>query len=112
MGTLLAVVVVFALLVVITQSLGYYRGRLSVADAEASGGTDVRRSAAIGASAGIAVLFLVALLYLGATQWEWFGRPGSAPATFSPAPVASPAPAVGIGASPAAGPSASPSPAK
>lgn len=113
-GTLIAIGVVFAILLVISQSLGYYRGRLSVADTETTGGADVRQSAALGAGAGIIVLALLALLYLGVTQWEWFGRPAPKPVVTAPIKE-SPAPVLGgIGATPSAppvgaSPSASPS---
>jgi len=114
-GTSLAVVVVFAILVVASRSLGYLRGRrFSVADAEVISGTDVRRSAAVGAGAGLLVLFLMAMLYTGITRWEWLGHSAvSHVAVASPMPISSPGSGAGFGVSsspPAASPTASPSP--
>jgi hypothetical protein len=97
-GTIFAIVVVFAILLVASRSLGRYRGRMRVAGSEGGGSDEVRRSAAKGASAGVAVLFLLVLLYVGVTQWEWLGRPAShsAPAVFSPVPLQSPGPGAGV----------------
>lgn len=109
-GTLIAIAIVFAILFVITQSLSYYRSNLSVADAESTGGSDVRQSAAVGAGAGVIVLLLLALLYVGVTQWDWFGRPAPKPVVNAPVKE-SPAPVLGgVGATPSAAPGgASPS---
>ncbi|MGH7763001.1 MAG: hypothetical protein ACREOM_01125 [Candidatus Dormibacteraceae bacterium] len=108
-----AVVVVFAILLVVSRSAGYLRGRMHVADAEDGGSTEVHRSAAVGAGAGVAVLALLALLFAGITQWDWLGRPAShsAPAVFSPVPLQSPPSGAGITTSPSPPPVlASPSP--
>lgn len=109
MGTLLAFVVVFLILALVTQSAGYYRRRFSVADSEAGGTESVAASAAVGAGAGLGVLLLLLVLYLGVTQWEWLGHlsPRNAPPP-SPASIASPANPV-IGASPGSMSSTSPS---
>ena len=92
MGTLLAVIVVFLILALVTQSAGYYRRRFSLADSEVGGSESVAASAAVGVGAGVVVLLLLLVLYLGVTRWEWIGHlsPGSAPLA-SPAPIASPA---------------------
>lgn len=109
-----AVAIVFAILFVLMQSMGYYRGRFSVADAET--GAAAWRPAAIGAGAGLVVLLLSALLYVGVTQWEWFGRPAPrAPVVAVPAKESPPAVLGGVGTTPSpapanASPSASPSP--
>jgi hypothetical protein len=109
MGTVLAFIVVFLILALVTQSAGYYRRRFSVADSEVGGSESVAASAAVGVGAGVIVLLLLLVLYLGITRWEWFGHlsPASV-ALLSPAPIASPA-NPGIGASPGSTPSASPS---
>jgi hypothetical protein len=118
-GTFLAVMVVFAILVVASRSLGYLRGRrFSVADSDVTAGSDVRRSAAVGAGSGLLVLLLIAALYTGITRWDWLGHPVvSHIAVASPLPISSPGSGAGFGvkspppaASPAASPSASPSP--
>ena len=109
MGTVLAFIVVFLILALVTQSAGYYRRRFSVADSEVGGSESVAASAAVGVGAGVVVLLLLLVLYVGITRWEWFGQlsPGSAP-LLSPAPIASPA-NPGVGGSPASTSSASPS---
>jgi hypothetical protein len=114
-GTFMAVVVVFAILVVASRSLGYYRrGRLSVADSEMTGHADVGRSAAIGAGSGLLVLLLMVVLYLGIARWDWLGRPVvSHSGVASPMPVSSPGTGLGVTTSPPTGlatasPSASP----
>jgi hypothetical protein len=111
MGTLLAVVIVFLILYLVSQSAGYYRRRLSVAGTETGGTDDVRSSALTGAAAGALALVLLFLLYLGITRWEWLGHPtvSIAPAP-SVAPLSSPV-NQGVGApSPStASPAASPS---
>ncbi len=113
-GTLIAIAIVFAILFVVSQSLGYYRGRLSVADTETTSGADVRQSAVLGASAGIIVLLLLALLYVGVTRWDWFGRPAPKPAVTAPIKDSPPPVLGGVGTTPSvppagASPSASPS---
>jgi|SRR5579859_1570792 len=109
MGTLLAFIVVFLILALVTQSAGYYRRRFSVAGSEEGGSESVAASAAIGVGAGFVVLLLLLVLYLGITRWAWLGHlsPVNAPLP-SPASIASPANPV-IGASPGSTPSASPS---
>jgi len=109
MGTLLAFIVVFLILALVTQSAGYYRQRLSVAGSEVGGSESVAASAAVGVGAGVVVLVLLVVLYLGITRWEWLGQlsPVNAPLP-SPAAIASPANPV-VGASPGSTPSASPS---
>lgn len=113
MGTVLAVAIVFVILFVVTRSVGYYRGSFSVAGTEASTGAP-GRSAAVGAGSGLLVVVLLVLLYTGITRWEWFGQPAPrAPVVVTPAKE-SPAPGLGVAASPvpggaAASPSASPS---
>jgi len=118
-GTILAVLVVFAILVVASRSLGYMRnGRFSVADSDVTEGMDVRRPAAVGAASGLVVLLLMAVLYMGITQRDWLGHPAVSHAPLaSPMPISSPASGAGFGAgsSPSAGaatpsPSASPAP--
>jgi hypothetical protein len=112
-GPVFAVVVVFAILLVVSRSAGYFRGRMRVVNSEDGGSAEVRRSAAIGAGAGVAVLLLLAVLYIGVTQWEWLGRPSSrsVPAVLSPVPVGSPAPLSGASTSASPPPvGASPSP--
>jgi hypothetical protein len=111
----MAVLIVFAILVVASRSVGYYRrGRLSVADSEVSGGAEIGRSAAIGAGSGLLVLLLIAVLYLGIARWDWLGHPAvSHTAVASPMPVSSPGLGIGVNSSPATGsgmasPSASP----
>ena len=109
MGTLIAFIVVFLILALVTQSAGYYRRRFSVAGSEVGGSESVAASAAVGVGAGVIVLLLLLFLYLGITRWDWLGHvsPVNAPLP-SPAAIASPAnPAVGT--SPGATPSASPS---
>jgi hypothetical protein len=115
----LAVVVVFAMLVVASRSLGYLRrGRFSVADADVTARADVRRAAAAGAASGLLLLLLLAVLYAGITRWDWLGHPAVSHAPpSSPMPISSPALGVGFGAgsSPSTGaatpsPSASPTP--
>jgi hypothetical protein len=109
MGTVLAFIVVFLTLALVSQSAGYYRRRFSVADSEVAESESVAASAAVGVGAGVVVLLLLLVLYLGITRWDWVGplSPGSAP-LLSPVPIASPAnPA--IGGSPESTPSASPS---
>ena len=115
-GTFLAVVVVFGILVVATRSLGYYRrGSLSVADSDVTGGADTGRSVAIGAGSGVLVLLLMAFFYLGVTRWDWLGHPVvSHSAVASPMPVSSPGSGIGVITSPPTGaatasPSSSPS---
>jgi len=115
-GTLLAVAIVFVILVVATRSIGYYRGNFSVVGAERESEADVFRSAAVGAGAAVVVLFLMALLFVGVTRFEWFGQPAPKPSLSVPRVQPSPAigavPATqgpGVGASPAASPPASPS---
>ena len=108
-GTLLAVAVVFAILFVSTRAVGYYRGSFRVADAERGATSGVRQSAMLGAGAGVIVLALLTILYLGASQWEWFGRPAPKAAPLvvqkvQPSPVLG-----GVGSSPSAGAAASPS---
>ena len=109
MGTLLAFIVVFLILALVTQSAGYYRRRFSVVGSEDGGSESVAASAAVGVGAGVVVLLLLLLLYLGTTRWDWLGHvsPVNAPLP-SPAAIASPANPV-VGASPASTPSASPS---
>jgi hypothetical protein len=115
-GTVFAVAIVFAILFIVMRSMGYYRGRFSVADAETSTGAAAWRPAAIGAGAGVLVLFLSALLFIGVTRWEWFGRPEPrAPVVAVPAKESPPSVLGGIGSTPSppptnATPSASPSP--
>lgn len=107
-GTLLAIAIVFVILVVLTRSIGYFRGSYSIVGAEHGGEEDVRQSALLGAGAGLIVLLLVALLYLGVTRWEWFGHPVPRTPVLA-APKAQPSPALGgVGTSPAPGASASP----
>ena len=109
MGTLLAFIVVFLILALVTQSAGYYRRRFSVAGSEEGGSESVGSSAAVGVGAGVVVLVLLFILYLGITRWDWLGHvsPVNAPLP-SPASISSPA-NPGIGASPGSTPSASPS---
>lgn len=114
MGTVLAVVLVFLILLLVTRSAGYYRTRFSLADSEVGGSESVAGSAAVGAGAGLIVLALLLLLYFGITRWDWLGHvsPQNAPLP-SPASVASPVnPGVGIspGSTPSASPSAKPTP--
>src|SRR5258708_9743757 len=105
-GTFLSVIVVFAILVVASRSLGYLRSRrFSVADSEVTTGGDVRRSAAMGAGSGLLVLLLIAALYIGITRWDWLGHPAvshtpvprpisiSSPASVARSGVKSPPPA-------------------
>ena len=101
-GTVFAVVVVFAILAVVSRSAGYFRGRMKVVDSEDGGAAEVGRSAALGAGAGVLVLILLGVLYLGVTQWEWLGRPSShgTPAVVRPVLVESPAPLVAPSPSP------------
>jgi hypothetical protein len=104
MGTVLMVLVIFGILLLVTQAAGYYRGRWSVADSRASGGDDVMVSAAVGIGSGAVVLLLLFLLYLGLTRWDWAGNPigGGNPVT-TPAPITSPAnPGGGVLPSPTA----------
>jgi hypothetical protein len=110
MGTLLAFIVVFLILALVTQSAVYHRRRFSVAGSEVGGSESVAASAAVGAGAGVTVLLLLLVLYLGITRWEWFGHlsPGSVP-LLSSAPIASPA-NPGIGGSPASAPPSAPAP--
>lgn len=106
---MLAVAIVFGILFVVTRALGYYRGGVNVVDAERGETADVRQSAVVGAGAGVIVLALIALLYVGVTQWEWFGRPEprAAPVVV---PRVQPSPAFGgVGSSPSPGAAASPS---
>src|SRR5258708_40344062 len=71
-GTFLSVVVVFGILVVASRSLGYLRSRrFSVADSDVATGSDVRRSAAVGAGSGLLVLVLIAALHIAITRWDW-----------------------------------------
>ena len=114
MGMLIAIVVIFAVLVLLTSALGLVRAqRLGVAGVETTSERDVS-PAALGAAMGVVALVLIVILYLGITQWQWLGRPdasGGAPASVTPAPVVSAQPVVG--ASPPAGQTApSPSPSK
>ena len=114
MGMLIAIVVIFAILVLLTRAFGLVRGqRLGVADVETATERDVQ-PAALGAAMGVVALILIAILYLGITQWQWLGRPnpsGGAPASVTAAPGVSAPPVVG--ASPPAGQTApSPSPSK
>ena len=101
-------IIVFLILLLVTQAAGYYRGRWSVADTTVSGESSVAASASVGVGAGIVVLLLLFVLYMGITQWNWAGRPNpgrlSNPATIS-TPVA---PGQGVIAT--ASPSASASP--
>jgi hypothetical protein len=108
-GTVLIAAVIFLILFVVTRVAAYYRGRLSVADTEATAEQSVGTSAAIGISSGVTVLILLLLLYLGITRWDWAGSPlgGGVHAVSTPAPIGTPAnPVV---ASPSSG-AASPSP--
>ena len=110
-GTLLMVAVIFLILFVVTRVAGYYRGQLSVADAETSGEQSVGTSAAIGAGAGITVLILLLVLYLGITRWDWAGQPiGGVHSVSTPAPLSSPGSQVVPSSSPGASPSAKASP--
>jgi len=114
MGTLLAVVIAFLVLLLVTQSASYYRRRLSVVDSEVGGSQSVAASAAIGVGSGLVVLAHLLLLYLGITRWAWLGHvsPGSAPAP-NPASIASPVnPVVGVSltSTPLASPGTTPSP--
>ena len=85
-------VVVFMILFLVTRAAGYYRGRWSVAESDVSGGSDVAVSAAVGIGSGAAVLFLLVMLYLGLTRWDWAGHPiGGVHTVATPAPIASPA---------------------
>ena len=106
------VAVIFLILFVVTRVAGYYRGQLSVADAETSGEQSVGASAAIGVSAGITVLVLLLLLYLGITRWDWAGQPiGGVHTVSTPAPISSPGTQVVPSSSPGgASPSAKSSP--
>jgi hypothetical protein len=113
-GTLISVLIVFAILVVATRSLGFLRrGRLSVADEDVTVGAEVRRAAAIGAGSGLLVLLLLAVLYVGIARWNWLGHPTvNHSAVASPIPLSSPGSAVGAGVSsspPAGSAAASPS---
>lgn len=108
-GTLLAVAIVFAVLFISTRAVGYYRGSFSVVDAERRQAAGARQSAMVGAAAGVVVLALVGLLYVGVSQWEWFGRPQPKDAPVVVQKV-EPSPVVGgVGSSPAPGAAASPS---
>lgn len=107
---LLAAAIVFVILVVLTRSIGYYRGTYSVVGTERGGGeAEVRRSAAVGAGAGLIVLLLIVLLYVGITRWGWFGQPSPHSPVLS-VPRVQPSPALGgVGVTPAPGAGASPS---
>jgi len=109
MGTVLAFIVVFLILALVTQSAGYYRRRLSVADSEVGGSESVAASAAVGVGAGLVVLLLLLVLYLGITRWGWLGHLSSTNVPLpSPASIASPA-NPGVAVSPGSTPSGSPS---
>ncbi len=110
-GTLLTIGIVFAILIVMTRSIGYYRGNFSVVGAEREGTAGAGRSAAVGAGAGLVVLVLLLLLYFGVTRWDWFGHQAPRSPVVA-VPRAQPSPALGaVGASPAPGAGgASPSP--
>ena len=106
-GTVIVAAIVFLILLVVTRAAGYYRRQWSVADAETSGQDSVASSAAIGVSAGVTVLVLLLVLWLGVTRWDWAGQPiGGVHPVVTPAPISSPAnpvaPPSGAGASPSA----------
>ncbi len=110
-GTVVAIAIVFAILLIVTRAVAYYRGEFSVVGAERSRETGVGQPAAVGAGAGLIVLVLLALLYVGVTRWEWFGATAPRPAPVSVPAKESPPPVLGgIGATPSAPPAgASPS---
>lgn len=105
-GTVLAVIVVFAILYIGTRSAGYYRN-YSVADSDVTT-SGAMAPAAIGIGAGLVMLLLMALLCFGITRWDWLGHPAvSHVAVARPKAIETPGAATGVGASPS---SASPSP--
>lgn len=107
MGAVISTVVVSVILVVVTRSASYMRGRLRVVDAEDGGGS-AAVPAAVGVSSGVLVLLLLLLLYPGLTRWDWLGHLSPSNAHISsPAAIASPAnPGAGTVSSPSSGPSA------
>ncbi len=102
-------IIVFLILLLVTQAAGYYRRRWSVADSQVSGESSVAASAAVGMGAGIVVLLLLFVLYMGITQWNWAGRPNPGGHLSNPAPISTPV-APGQGVIATASPSASASP--
>jgi hypothetical protein len=112
-GTLLAAALFFLLFILITQSASHYRSVLRVVGSEGEANRDDRTSAAVGMASGFAVVFLVAVLYVGLAQWHWFAPPPLAPTSkplISPAPGQVVAPiVVQPASSPSPVPSASPS---
>lgn len=113
MGVFMAALVVFLLFVVVNQSVGYYRSRWQIADVEAEGGGDVRQSAGVGIASGLIVLFLLVMLYVGFTRWQWLGPPPThpnAPVVPPLAPGNQGVPLIGVNVSPAPSSGASPAP--
>ncbi|HKV86692.1 MAG TPA: hypothetical protein VJT78_01695 [Candidatus Dormibacteraeota bacterium] len=99
-GLMISILVIFAILLLVTRAAGVLRGRrLGVAGVETSREGDIQ-PALTGAAMGAVALLLVAFLYIGITQWDWLGRPGSqggAPVVTA-APVQSPASGLGAAA--------------
>ena len=91
-GTVVIAAIIFVILFVVTRVAGYYRGQMSVADTATTTEATVGNSAAIGVSAGVTVLVLLFLLYMGITRWDWAGSPiGGVHSVATPAPISSPA---------------------
>ena len=111
MGTFLFIVLVVLLLLVLLGAGGYSARRYwSPAGTEVVETTDHPGAGAGIAAAILAVLMLV-ILFLGFSQWNWFGTTTRSSSPGGTQTIASPAPSSdsgSTGASPAASPVASP----
>ncbi len=108
MGTLLFVILVILVLAALVGAGGYsVRRYWSPAGSEVVETDYMTTGAGPGIAAAILALFVLLLLFLGFTQWHWFGTTGATTAPSHSTTVSSPAPSGGTTTSPAA--TASPS---
>ena len=112
MGTLLFVLLIILVLSVLLGAGGYsvrrYWSPAGSEVVETSG--EVGAGAGAGIAAAILSLLVLIVLFLGFTQWNWFGARSSAPPATQPVVSTQPQPGGGGGTS--GSPSAMPSPSK
>ena len=111
MGTVLFIVLVVVLLLVLLGAGSYSARRYwSPAGTEVIE-TEHRSGAGAGIAAALLALLMLVVLFLGFTQWNWFGsttRSSNSPGQTVASPAPTDATGGGAAASPSAMPSASP----